>query len=139
SFDDVMRESFARPRDAAWLIGAFALLAFVLAAVGVYGVMSFLTTARAREIAIRMALGAERPDILRLVLGQALPCTAVAVAIGMAATPAALGLARNLLFGVGPFDRWTLVAVALVLAIVSAGAAAIPAWRASRVVARSSL
>src|SRR5207253_5052083 len=79
SFDDIVRETFARPRDAAWLIGAFALLAFTLAAVGVYGVMAYATTARAREIGIRVALGASRVDIVTLIVGQAMALTAIGV------------------------------------------------------------
>src|SRR5437870_2902329 len=72
SFDDIVRETFARPREAAWLIGAFALLAFTLAAVGVYGVMAYATTERTREIAIRVALGASCADIVSLVVRQAM-------------------------------------------------------------------
>jgi putative ABC transport system permease protein len=131
TFDDVVRETFARPREAAWLIGVFAALAVILAAVGVYGVMAYSTSARAKEIAIRMALGATRSNIVGLIVRQALMLTAIGVGIGVAATPLALRLASGLLFGVGPFDPWTLGGVAATLAIVSAGAAAIPAWRAS--------
>jgi putative ABC transport system permease protein len=132
SFDDVVRETFARPREAAWLIGAFALLAFVLAAIGVYGVMAYATTARAREIAIRMALGASRSDIVSLVVGQAMTLTAVGVAVGLIATPLSLRLASGLLFGVSAFDPWTLGVVAAGVAAVSCCAAAIPAYRAAR-------
>src|SRR5260370_10945670 len=72
SFDDIVRETFARPREAAWLIGAFAVLAFVLAAGGVYGVMAHATTAPAKEIAIRAVLVARRPGVVRLIARQAL-------------------------------------------------------------------
>ena len=132
SFDDVVRETFARPREAAWLVGAFAALAFALAAIGVYGVMAYATSARAREIGIRLALGARRADIVALIVRQALALTLVGVAIGAAATPLTLRLARSLLFGVSAFDPWTLAAVAVALTCVSASAAAIPAWRAAR-------
>jgi putative ABC transport system permease protein len=138
SFDDVVRETFARPREAAWLIGAFALLAFVLAAVGVYGVMAYSTTARAKEIGIRIALGASRGDIVTLIVRQAMALTAVGVVIGVAATPLSLRLASGLLFGVGPFDPWTLAAVSAALAGVSGCAAAIPAYRATAQPWRSS-
>ena len=131
TFDDVVRETFARPREVAWLVGVFAALAFALSAVGVYGVMAYSTTARAREIGIRIALGASRSDIVVLIVGQALVLTAIGVLVGVAATPLSLRLARGLLFGVGPFDPWTLAAVAAALALVSASAAAIPAYRAS--------
>jgi putative ABC transport system permease protein len=132
SFDAVVRETFARPREVAWLIGAFALLAVALAAVGVYGVIAYSTTARAKEIAIRMALGASRSDIVALIVRQSMVLTAVGVVVGVAATPLSLRLVRGLLFGVEPFDPWTLGAVAAALAVVSACAAAIPAWRAAR-------
>ena len=132
SFDDVVRETFARPREVAWLIGAFALLAFALAAVGVYGVMAYSTTARSKEIAIRMALGAGRGDIVALVVRQAMTLTAIGVAIGVVATPLSLRLASGLLFGVGAFEPWTLAAVAAALGLVSGCAAAIPAYRAAR-------
>jgi len=128
----VVRDTFARPREVAWLIGAFALLAVALAAVGVYGVIAYSTTARAKEIAIRMALGASRSDIVTLIVRQAMVLTALGVVIGAAATPLSLRLLRGLLFGVEPFDPLTLGAVAMALALVSATAAAIPAWRAAR-------
>jgi len=132
SYDDIVRETFARPRDAAWLIAAFALLAFLLAAIGVYGVMAFSTTARAKEIAIRVALGAGRADIMRLIVAQAMTLTAIGVAIGVVATPLVLRLGHGLLFGVGTFEPLTLAVVAGALASVSACAAAIPAYRAAR-------
>ena len=132
TFDDVVRETFARPREAAWLIAAFAALAFALSAIGVYGVVAYSTTARAKEIAIRMALGASRSDIVALIVRQSMVLTAVGVVVGVAATPLSLRLVRGLLFGVEPFDPWTLGAVAAALAVVSACAAAIPAWRAAR-------
>jgi putative ABC transport system permease protein len=131
-FDDVVRETFARPREVASLIGGFAVLAFALAAVGVYGVIAYSTTARAKEIAIRMAFGARRSDIVALIVRQAMALTALGVVIGAGATPLALRLVRGLLFGVEPFDPLTLGAAATVLALVSATAAAIPAWRATR-------
>jgi len=139
TFDDVVRETFARPREVAWIIGAFAALAFLLAAIGVYGVMAYSTTARAREIGIRLALGATRSDIVSLVVGQAMTLTGIGVAIGAAATPLSLRLMRGLLFGVSAFDPWTLGSVAAALAVVSAAAAAIPAWRAGRNDVRGSL
>jgi putative ABC transport system permease protein len=132
TFDDVVRETFARPREAAGLIAAFAALAFALSAIGVYGVVAYSTTARAKEIAIRMALGASRSNIVALIVRQSMVLTALGVVIGVAATPLSLRLVRGLLFGVEPFDPLTLGAVAAALAVVSACAAAIPAWRAAR-------
>jgi putative ABC transport system permease protein len=132
TFDEVVRDTFARPREMAWIIGTFAGLALLLSAIGVYGVMAYVTTARTREIGIRIALGASRADIIRLVVGHALKLTAAGAVIGVAVTPLALQVVRSLLFGVSPFDPWTLGAVALGLAIVSSIASVIPAIRAAR-------
>jgi ABC-type antimicrobial peptide transport system permease subunit len=104
----------------------------VLSAIGVYGVMAYLATARAHEIRIRIALGAARADVVRLIVGHAVRLVAIGVAIGGVCAPLALRLARGLLFGVGAFDPLTLAAVAAVLTLVSVAAAAIPANRAAR-------
>ena len=132
SLDDVLRESFARPRELAWLLGAFAALALVLSAIGVYGVIACLTGARTREIGIRVALGATTTDILTLVVGDAMKLTTVGVAAGVAAAPVALRLASASVFGVSPWNPLVLVGVAALLTAVCAAAAAIPAYRAAR-------
>jgi putative ABC transport system permease protein len=132
TFDDVIQETFARPRDLAWLVGAFAVLALILSAFGVYGVMAYLTTARTREIGIRIALGATPFDIVSLIVGHAMALTAVGVAIGIVLAPMALRLTSGLLFGVGPFDPVTLLTVAALLAGVTMAASTIPAVRAAR-------
>lgn len=132
SFDGVIQETFARPREMAWLVGAFAALALVLSAIGVYGVMAYLTAARQQEISIRIALGATVADIVSLILGQAMALTASGAAIGLVLAPMALRLTSGLLFGVGPFDPTTLLAVTVLLAGVSIAASTIPAVRAAR-------
>src|SRR5262249_32462763 len=132
TFNDVIQETFARPREMAWLVGTFAILALVLSAVGVYGVMAYLTTARTREIGIRIALGATPFDILSLIVGQAMALTATGIAIGLALAPMAVRLTSGLLFGVGPFDPVTLLTVAALLAGVSIAASTIPAARAAQ-------
>ncbi len=132
TFNDVIQEAFARPRELAWLVGAFAVLALVLSGVGVYGVMAYLTTARTREIGIRIALGATRIDIVSLIMGHAMTLTAAGVAIGIILAPMALRLTSGLLFGVGPFDPVTLLMVAALLAGVSIAASTVPAVRAAR-------
>ena len=132
TFDDVIQETFARPRELAWLVGAFAVLALVLSAVGVYGVMAYLTTARTHEIGIRIALGATPFDIVLLIVEHAMALTAAGVAIGIFLAPMALRLTSGLLFGVGPFDPVTLLTVAALLAGVSIVASTIPAVRAAR-------
>jgi putative ABC transport system permease protein len=98
----------------------------------VYGVMAFLTTARTREIGIRLALGATPVDIVSLIVGHAVRLIAIAVAIGVVLALIALRLTSGLLFGVSPFDPTTLAAVALLLAGVSVAASAIPAIRAAQ-------
>jgi ABC-type antimicrobial peptide transport system permease subunit len=128
----VIEETFARPRELAWLVGAFAVLALVLSALGVYGVMAYLATARTREIGIRVALGATPRDILSLIFEHAMALTAVGMVIGIVLVPMALQLMSSLLFGVGPFDPVTLVSVAALLAGVSIAASTIPAVRAAR-------
>jgi putative ABC transport system permease protein len=132
-----MQETFARPREMAWLVATFAGLALVLSAVGVYGVMAYLATARTREITIRIALGATPGDVVALIVGHALALTAAGAAIGAVVAPMALLLVRSLLFGVGPFDPTTLVAVTALLAGVSLAASALPALRAARLTALS--
>ena len=132
SFDAVIQETFARPREMAWIVGAFAALALVISAVGVYGVTAYVTAERTREISIRIALGATRFDIVSLVVSRAMALTAVGAAIGVVLAPMALRLTSGLLFGVGPFDPATLLTVTILLAGVSLAASAIPAVRAAR-------
>jgi ABC-type antimicrobial peptide transport system permease subunit len=132
TFDDVIGETFARPRELAWLVGSFAMLALVLSAVGIYSVMAYLTTSRTREIGIRVALGARPLDILSLIFNHAMALTMVGVVIGVVLAPMALRLMSRLLFGVGPFDPVTLLTVAALLAGVSIAASTIPAIRAAR-------
>jgi len=137
SFESMIGETFAAPRTMAWLIGAFAALALVLSAAGVYGVMAYVTAARTREIGIRVALGATRADIASLIAGHAMRMTAAGLAIGSLLAPLALRLLQGLLFGVRPFDPTTLVAVAGLLAAVSLAASLVPVARAMRVPAVS--
>jgi putative ABC transport system permease protein len=125
--------SVAGPRFYALLLGLFAVLALVLAAVGIYGVLSYNVSQRSREIGVRMALGAEGRDILRLVLRQGLLLTLVGIVIGLAG---ALGTARflkTLLFGITTTDPLTYVAMSALLVTVAALACWIPARRAIRV------
>jgi putative ABC transport system permease protein len=137
TLDEVRRSTFSRPRELAWLVGSFAALALVLAGVGVYAVMAYLTTARAREIGIRIALGAAHGDVVRMVVLEALRLAAWGVAIGLCVAPAALYFARAFLFGVAASDVAPLVAVAVIVTGVAAMAAAIPAHRAARTASAS--
>jgi len=121
---------------AAWrqrLLGLFGGLALVLAAVGIYGVVSYAVTLRTREVGIRMALGAERRDVLAMVLRQGLGLIGLGLAAGFAASLALTRFLASLLFEVRPTDIATSAAVAVVLAAVALAASYLPAWRASKV------
>jgi putative ABC transport system permease protein len=128
----IRQETFARSRELAWLIGAFAVLALALAAIGVYGVMACLSAARSREIGIRMALGAGGGDVIRLIVGDAVRLAGVGAAIGLAVTPFAMAVASASVLGGGTWSVVTLGGVAVCLVVVAAAAAAVPARRAAR-------
>ncbi len=117
-------------RIAVTFVGAFGLLALVLAAVGIYGVVSYATRQRTREIGIRLAIGAQQKDVFQLVLGQGLQLTVIGLVVGCGASIAATRLLRTLLFGVTETDALTFATVALVLALVTGVACFVPAWRA---------
>ena len=115
------------------LLGAFAVLGLILASVGIYGVVSYSVSQRTHEIGVRMALGAERGDVLKIVVGQGLRSVLIGTGVGVAAS---LGLTRflqTMLFGVKPTDPVTFVAVSLVLLVVAWLACYIPARRATKV------
>jgi putative ABC transport system permease protein len=124
--------TIARPRAISILLGVFALVALVLAAVGVYGVMAYSVRQRTQEIGVRMALGATAPAVFRMVLGQALRLVATGVAVGLAAAAALTRLLERLLFEVEPLDPWTFAVTALVLLAVATVASCIPARRSMR-------
>jgi ABC-type antimicrobial peptide transport system permease subunit len=133
TMDDVFADSIARQRFLAQLLGIFAGLALALAAVGTYGVLSYLVTERQREIGIRMALGANRASVLSLVLKQGLSTTVIGLAIGVVGALGLTRLASSLLFEVKPTDPLTFGAVAAVIAVVALFACVVPARRATRV------
>jgi putative ABC transport system permease protein len=133
SMDGIISDSLSAQRFAMILLGIFAGLALVMSCVGIYGVISYLAGQRTHEIGIRMALGAGRPEIFRMVLGQATQMALLGVAIGVVG---ALGLTRlmaKLLFGISPHDPLTLVAVACLLTLVAVLASYLPAHRAAKV------
>jgi predicted permease len=115
------------------LIGSFAGLALVLAMIGLYGVISYSVTQRTREIGIRVAMGAQRPDVLRLVLGEGMVTACVGVAVGIVTGLFLTRLMSDLLYGVTPGDWLTFTLVSACLLIVAAAACAIPARRAAHV------
>jgi predicted permease len=120
-------------RSSAWLVGAFAVAAFVLSIVGLYGVVAYSVSQRTREIGIRMALGAQRQSVCQLIVKEAGWLTAVGIAMGLAGSIAAATLMRSLLFGIHSWDLPTLVTVASAVAVSALLASYIPAHRASRV------
>ena len=125
--------SVAQPRFYAMLVGLFATVALILAVIGIYGVLSYGVAQREREIGVRMALGATRLEILRLVLGQGMALTGSGIVVGTAAAFGVTRLLSSLLFGVTTTDSVTYVAVPILLAAVALVACYIPARRATRV------
>jgi predicted permease len=119
-------------RLTAWMLGVFGLLALALAAIGLYGVMSYMVASRTHEIGVRVALGARRPDVLGLVLRQGLTLTAVGLAAGLAGALALAPLMRALLYGVSSRDALTYASVVAVLGAVALVACLVPAQRATR-------
>jgi putative ABC transport system permease protein len=115
------------------MFGAFAAIAVLLAAVGVYGVISYSVSQRTQEIGVRVALGAQRLDVVRLVVGQGALLGGIGVAIGLAGALGVTRFLRTLLFGVSPFDLGSFAGVALVLTSIALLASYLPARRASRV------
>jgi predicted permease len=133
TLEDYLALDLGRARFQTTLLGLFALIALLLTAVGLYGVMSFTVLQRTHEIGIRVALGAGRADVLRMVLGKSLALTAAGLAIGMLGATAVTRLLQDFLYEVKPMDPLTLVAVSLLLIAVSALAGFIPARRAAKV------
>jgi putative ABC transport system permease protein len=131
--DGFVAESAARTRFATTLLTLFAAVALLLAATGIYGVMTAGVSRRRREIGVRMAMGATSRGVLRMVLRESAAVTAVGVVLGVAGAIAAGALLRGLLFGVGAIDLPVLIAVAALLAVVAVLAALAPARRASRI------
>jgi putative ABC transport system permease protein len=133
TFEVEMGGWLADRRFLLFLVGFFAVAALALVAVGLYGVIAFFVTRRTQEIGIRMAIGAQRSDVLRLVLGEGLRLAAFGVIVGVITSLATTRLLSSLLFGISANDPFTLVGVALVLSLIALAASYIPARRAMRV------
>ena len=139
TMDDVVTASLARQRFSMTLIGTFATLALVLAIVGLYGVLVLIVGQRRREIGVRLALGAQRGDVVRLVLGESARVTLVGLTLGVAGAYALTRLMRALLFGVAATDAATFASAALLVAFVALAATYAPARRAARVDPKAAL
>ena len=133
SMQDRLYDSLARQRFSSTMLGAFALFALLLAAVGLYGVMSFLVTQSTRDIGILVALGARRENILRLVVRQGMQLTLIGIVAGLIGAVALSRVIAALLFNVSAMDAATFVTVPAFLAVVAFCAMVIPAWRACKV------
>ncbi|HEY0003691.1 MAG TPA: FtsX-like permease family protein, partial [Pyrinomonadaceae bacterium] len=116
-----------------WLMASFAALALLLTAIGLYGVISYTVSQRTQEIGVRMALGAQRSDVLKLVVRQGMRLTFIGLLLGVFAAFALTRVMSSLLFGVSATDPLTYAGVALLLALVSLVACFIPARRATRI------
>ena len=133
TMDAVLDETVADSRFNTVLLSLFAVVALMLAAIGIYGVLAFTVAQRTSEIGIRMALGAQRSSVLRLVVGNGLALALIGIAIGSAGALVATRALQRLVFGVSTTDPGVFVLVAVALTVVAATAAAVPALRASRV------
>jgi ABC-type antimicrobial peptide transport system permease subunit len=133
SMDATIARSYWQQTLYGKMFGAFATIALVLAAVGVYGVISYAVSQRTQEIGVRVALGAQRSDVLRLIVGHGAFLGALGVAIGLVGALSVTRFLRTLLFGVTPFDPVSFVVVSALLTAIALIASYIPALRAARV------
>jgi predicted permease len=133
TLNEIFDQALWAPRMGAWLLAVFAGLSLVLAVIGIYGVMSYAVSQRTRELGIRMALGADRRDLLKLVVFQGLRLTVAGVVVGLAISLALTRLIVSLLFNVSPTDLMTFSIVPAILTIAAVGASYLPALRATHV------
>jgi putative ABC transport system permease protein len=130
---ETLGKALAEPKLYTWLLGTFAAVSLLLAAVGIYGVMSYSVAQRTHEIGLRVALGAQRADVLRLILSQGMKLVGSGLALGLLTALLLTRLLEKLLFGISPTDPLTFFAIALLLAVVALVACWIPARRATQV------
>jgi putative ABC transport system permease protein len=133
TMEHIVSESITQPRFNLFLLGLFSAVAMVLSAAGIYGVTAYTVTQRTHEVGIRIALGAQVTDVLRMILGQGMAVIGVGLVVGLVAAFALMRLLRSLLFGVGENDPLTFVAITVVLVLVALIACYIPARRATKV------
>src|SRR5262249_17868560 len=132
SLENVIDDSVAPRRLSVVLLGVFAAVALLLASVGIYGVMSFLVIQQRQEIGVRMALGAQRSDVLKLILGRSLMLVSIGSAIGLIAALMSAHTLRALLYSVNAFDAPTFALVTIFLGAVALAASYLPSMRATR-------
>jgi putative ABC transport system permease protein len=133
TMDELLESSVGQQRLTLWLLGSFAAVALLLAAIGIYGLIAYSVLQRTQELGIRRALGAQAGDILQLVVGSGLRLTVIGIVIGLTGAFAVTGAMSGLLFHVSATDPEVFLSVALVFVLVSLVASYIPAWRAIRV------
>ena len=133
TMEQIMVESMAQPRTQTWLIAAFAAVALALAALGIYGLISYSVAQSTRDMGIRIALGASAGHVLRLVLSRGMILTGAGLLLGLGGALALNRVLSTLLFGVTATDPWTFVSVSVLLALVALAAGLIPARRATRI------
>lgn len=133
TMQQIVERSLGSATLSASLVLAFALLSLILASVGLYGILSYMTTQRTGEIGVRLALGAQRERIVRLILSDGLRPAIYGLVFGLAASVGAVRLIQSMLYETGPLDPAVFGGVAATLLVVAALACLLPAWRASRV------
>ena len=133
TLDDLLSTAASAPRFTTLLLSSFAAMALLLSAVGLYAVLSYMVAQRTGEMGLRLALGAQRADLLALILRRGLVLAAIGAALGLAASSLLTRVISSQLYGVHAFDPLTYLGVTALLVVVSAIASLSPAWRASRV------
>ena len=133
TLDDLVSTAAATPRFTTLLLSSFAVMALLLSAVGLYAVLSYMVAQRTNEMGLRMALGAQRGDVLKLILKRGLVLAGIGVMIGLGASAVLTRFISSQIYGVHAFDPVTYIVVTGLLTAISLLASAAPAWRAARV------
>jgi putative ABC transport system permease protein len=131
--ENIVSTSITQPRFNLFLLGLFSVVALLLSAAGIYGVTAYTVVQRTHELGIRLALGAQVGDVLRMILGQGMAVIMIGVALGLAGAFGLMRLMKSLLFGVSETDPLTYAGITLVLVVVALAACYIPARRATKV------